>query len=195
MLFRPGPHALTMARSKTSSFWLTSTINIQAIDTFTNGTIDVAAYVDVGDSQGLFIEEVSFIIQSLDTATNSYTGNLQTALVGDATIDMQLSDQPFPAGTMLRAGSVSLVASGTYNFDDGNNVSSLGTDLYPDVFGTLDQAFVVINDQIYFQGLLGISAPIATRNIAITARLKCRVATLSKRDWMAKAITQTGADN
>jgi hypothetical protein len=184
-----------MARSKTSSFWLTETLNIAAVDTFTNGTIDIAAYVDVGDSQGLFVEEVSFIIQSLDIPTNSYTGNLQTALAGDATIDMQLSDQPFPAGTMLRAGAVSLVASGTYNFDDTNNISSLGTDLYPDVYGTLDEAFVVINDQLYFQGLLGISAPIPSKEIAVTVRLKCRVATLSKRDWMAKAITQTGADN
>jgi hypothetical protein len=184
-----------MARSKTSSFWLTETVNVAAVDTFTNGTVAVAAYVDVGDSQGLFIEEVSFVIQSLDTTTNSYTGNLQTALAGDAAIDFQLSDQPFPAGTMLRAGAVSLIASGTLNYDDTNNVTSLGTDLYPDAFGTLDEAFVVINDQIYFQALLGISAPIAARNIAVTARIKCRVATLSKRDWMAKAITQTGADN
>jgi len=121
-----------MARSKTSSFWLTETVNIAAVDTFTNGTVAVAAYVDVGDSQGLFIEEVSFVVQSLDTTTNSYTGNLQTALAGNATIDFQLSDQPYPAGTMLRAGAVSLIASGTLNFDDGNNITSLGTDLYPD---------------------------------------------------------------
>jgi len=181
-----------MARSKTSSFWLTETIDIAAVDTFTNGTIDVSAYVDVGDSQGLFVEEVSFVIQALDTTTNSYTGQLQPALAGDATIDMQLSDQAFPAGTMLRAGAVSLIASGTLNFDDGNNVTSLGTDLYPDAFGTLDQAFVVISDQIFFQGLLGISAPIATRQISVTARLKCRVASMNKSDWMAKAITQVG---
>lgn len=184
-----------MAKSKTSSFWLTETVNIDAVDTFTNGTVDIAAYVDVGDSQALAIEEVHFIIQSLDTTTNSYTGNLQTALAGDACIDMQVSDQPYPAGTMLRAGAVSLVASGTFFFDDGNNVGTMGTDLYPDTYGTLDEARMVINDQLYVQGLLGISAPIAARNIAITARIKARVVSLNKRDWMSIAVTQTAADN
>jgi hypothetical protein len=184
-----------MARSKTSSFWITETINLAAVDTFTNGTIDIAAYVDVGDSQALAIEEVWFVIQSLDTTTNSYTGNINTALAGDAIIDMQLSDLPFPAGTMLRAGGTSLIASGTFFYDDGNNVASLGTDLYPDTFGTLDEARMAINDQLYFQGLLGISAPIATREIPVTVRIKARVVSLSKKDWMSIAITQTAADN
>ena len=52
-----------MAKSKTGSFWLTESVTIASGATSGTGTIDLGAYVDVGDQQALSIEEVDVIWQ------------------------------------------------------------------------------------------------------------------------------------
>ena len=123
-----------MAKSKTGSFWLTERVqSATATNGIISGTIDLGAYVDVGDQQAVAIEEVDFIWQRFATATNTYDGNLPGAVSGNGVFDAQLSDLN-PGGVILPADDQTLIASGTLGLDDTNVVFSLGPDLYPDTF-------------------------------------------------------------
>ena len=70
------------------------------------------------------------------------------------------------------------------------------TDLYPDNFGptSLSEAFMVVNDSLYL--VAGPDGSTTSPNdIFVTARIKCRIAKLSSKDWMAIAIQSTASDN
>jgi len=71
-----------MATSKTSSFWLTESTELTAVGTRVQSTIDLGAYVDVGDQQAIAIEEVGMIIQAQDTTTGFYNNSLRGAATG-----------------------------------------------------------------------------------------------------------------
>ena len=87
-----------------------------------------------------------------------------------------------------------MIASGSLFFDDSNNVASLGPDLYPDTFGKLDEARMVVNDQLYFT-VDASAASAASTQWTNTVRIRCRIVKLSSKDWMAIAIQSTAADN
>jgi hypothetical protein len=183
-----------MATSKTGSFWLTERLDgATAVAGITQGTIDLGAYVDVGDQQALAVEQVDFILQSYNTATGSYNTALQAAAFGDQTWDFQLSDLN-PSTEIVPANTQSLIASAVLMFDDSNNTSSIGPDLYPDIFGKLDEARMVVNDQMYFV-MDAAGAPEAGFQWRATIRIKARIVKLSTKDWMAIAIQSTAADN
>jgi len=57
-LYTEDRYAYLMATSKTGSFWLTEEVTLDTVDTVVTGTIDLGAYVDVGDQQALAIESV-----------------------------------------------------------------------------------------------------------------------------------------
>ena len=183
-----------MATSKTGSFTLveraTSTTAAGGIYT---GTLDLGAYVDVGDQQALAIESVDFIVQAYETDNDVYSGDLAGHTANDCTWDMQLSDLN-PGGEVLPADDNSLIASATLNLDESSNITSMGPDLYPDNFGKLDEARMVVNDQLYF--LFDASAaPTANDQWIVVVRIRCRIVKLSTKDWMAIAIQSTAADN
>ncbi len=182
-----------MATSKTGSFWLTEYVEIEAAAQNAAGTIDLGAYVDVGDQQALAIEQVDFIFQAHDTATDSYDGFFAGTVVGDCAFDAQLTDLN-NAGAIVRADDNTLIASGTMNINDANNVLSLGPDLYPDTFGKLDESRMVVNDQLYLT-LHSTAVIAANQGLGCTARIKARIVKLSTKDWMAIAIQSTAADN
>jgi len=183
-----------MATSKTGSFWLTERLDGgTAAAGNTAGTIDLGAYVDVGDQQALAIEQVDFILQAYDTANDVYNSALQGAASGDTTWDFQLTDLN-PGGAIVSADTQSLIASAVLMFDDSNNTSSIGPDLFPDIFGKLDEARMVVNDQLYFV-MDASTAPVANFQWRATIRVKARVVKLSTKDWMAIAIQSTAADN
>jgi len=182
-----------MARSKTSTFTLTERISsATATGGVYTGTLDIGGLVDVADRQGLAIESVDFVTQVYDVTNNLYSSDFQLHLAGDCVWDMQLSDLN-PGGAILPADDNNLIASGSLFFDDGNNVASLGPDLYPDNFGKLDEARIVINDQMYFV-VDASSAPAAGQQFTTTVRIRCRAVTLGMKDWMALAITSVSND-
>jgi len=183
-----------MATSKTSSFWLTEVITLTAVDLPVQGTIDLGAYVDVGDQQALAVEEVDFIYQIHNTVADTYSSAFQIGYAGDAAVDIQLSDLN-PGSVIIRADDNNLLASGSMLFDDSNNVASMGPDLYPDTFGKLDNARMVVNDQLYLVGESRISAFNADYELVVTARIKARIVKLATKDWMAIAIQSTASDN
>lgn len=183
-----------MAKSKTGSFWLTENVQTQ---TATGGriaaTIDLGAYVDVGDQQAIAIEQVDFIWQNYDVVNDRYSGNLAVGATGDGVFDAQLSDLN-PGGVILRADDNNLIASATVGLDDTNTIFSLGPDFFPDVFGKLDESRMVVNDSLYLVGDVGVGVA-ANMQLSLTARIKARIVKLSTKDWMAIAIQSTAADN
>lgn len=183
-----------MARSKTGSFWLTEAMTGTTASASTlTGTIDLGAYVDAGDGQALAIEEVDFITQLYNTSSNDWTFDYQGGINGDCSMTHQLSDLN-PGAQLLRADDNSLIASGTLLFDDSANLTALGPDLYPDSFGKLDEARMVVNDQLYYT-FEPTTATAANNQYVAVCRIKCRIVKLSSKDWMAIAIQSTAADN
>jgi len=184
-----------MATSKTGSFWLTETIQ-QPInhpaDTPLTATIDLGAYVDVGDQQAIAVEQVDFIWQREDAATGVIDVQLASALAGDGGCGIQVCDLNPGTTSLLRADDNSLVASGALQTDTAGIVSQV--DFFPDTFGKLDQSRMVVNDQLYL--ITSNSQAVgAASNLFVTARIKARIVKLSTKDWMSIAIQSTAADN
>ncbi len=182
-----------MAKSKTGSFWLTDRVMVAAADVGTPqvGTIDLGSYVDVGDQQALAIEQVDFIYQSADS--NGAAQLIRAGSNGDLELACQLTDLN-PNGLIVFADDSQLVASGTLFWDAGNNAVTTGSDFYPDNFGKLDEARMVVNDTLYV--VLGSDGAVAAGEyMSCTVRIKARIVKLTSKDWMAIAIQSTAADN
>jgi len=178
-----------MAKSKTSTFWLTETVTIPAATASgarVSGTIDIGSLVDVGDQQALSIESCDFIHQ----VGADFGGDVESMLNTNGAITTQLSDLN-PGGVLTRADDVNLIASGALNIED--SIASHAGDFYPDTFGKLDEARTVVNDQLYV-----VSGPDTSASggsaVYVTVRLKCRIVKLSTKDWMAIAITSVAND-
>jgi len=191
-----------MATSKTSSFWLTDVVELPAANpsgTVGQATIDLGAYVDVGDQQALSIESVDWIFQR----GSAYAADFTNMLASPGCIECQLADLN-PGANMLRADDNTLVASATLNIGGAydvvtaslvnDNSGSFTADVYPDVYGKLDQARTVVNDQLYVNACNFASA-VGAHQVFVTVRIKCRIVKLSTKDWMAIAIQSTAADN
>ena len=183
-----------MASAKTGSFYLTETVRIpsgSADGTVVQGSIDLGAYVNVATGQAVAIESVDIVYQ----VGANFSSDVARMLATNGSFAVQLSDLN-PGTSMIRADDQSLIASGGLNIDVNNNIATHTTDLYPDNFGptNLSEAFLVVNDTLYLTaGNYG--ALTGGSDIFITARIKCRVAKLSSKDWMAIAIQSAASDN
>ena len=175
-----------MSNAKTSVFYLTERVTIAAANTNYTDTIDLGAYCDVADRQGLLIHSVDFITQGATghTAVTSAVG-------GDGTIFFQLTD--LNRGGLVLADDRALIASGMLTCDTNPFMFSQETDMFPDNFGptSAQGGRIVINDQIYFTAR---STAVAS-DINITVRIKASIITLSQKDFMAIALQSTAADN
>lgn len=193
-----------MAKSVTNSFWLTETLDLTVDTTVVQDTIDLGAYVDVGDRQAVSIEAVDYIFQR-ENATGVFSTELAQVFTADATIDLQLSDLN-PETLIQRADARTLISSGGLTIAEHLVETAAGvftnelfgqwnaTDLYPDNYGVLDEARTVVNDQLYFTGVA--NGPFAANETCVvTVRIKCRIIKLGMKDWMAIAIQSTAADN
>jgi len=183
-----------MAKSMTGSFYLTETVQIPAASAAGSrfqGTIDLGAYVNVPTGQCVAVEQCDFIYQ----AGGDFGGDAGSLVAAQGSITCQLTDLN-PGTAFVRADDQSLIASGALNIDKANNIASQGTDMYPDQWGpeSLSHAFMVVNDTLYF-----VTGPDLANSGAvidyITIRIRCRVAKLSTKDWMAIAIQSTASDN
>jgi len=189
-----------MARSKTSSFWLTETITLAgttAANTRVQGTLDLGSYVDVGDQQAISVEHVDYIFQKQTPADDdSWVSDPQLFLTGNGGLNIQLCDLN-PGTLLVRADDNSLISSASLAIDDANNIATHAADFYPDQYGTLDQSRFVVNDSLFVVGTNSGSAVggIAADTLAMTVRVKCRIVTLKSADWMAIAIQSTASDN
>ena len=120
---------------------------------------------------------------------------VSSMLAGNGALTTQLTDLN-PGTAFVRADNQSLIASSALNIDQANNIATHAADMYPDNFGpaALSEAFMVVNDTLYLvAGPHG--AAIGTADVFVTARIKCRVAKLSNKDFVAIAIQSTASDN
>ncbi|AXH78893.1 MAG: hypothetical protein [Circular genetic element sp.] len=184
-----------MATAKTGSFYLTETISLPAASASgsrVQGTIDLGAYVNVATGQAVAIDSVDFIWQ----VGADFGSDGKSMLQGDGAIGVQLTDLN-PGTAFVRADDQSLIASGSLNIDQTNNVVTHVSDLYPDNFGptALSEAFMVVNDSLYLNAGPDLSASNATAIVFVTARIRARIVKLGSKDWMAIAIQSTASDN
>jgi len=180
-----------MTKSMTGSFYLTETILLtpaSADGTIVQGTMDLSAYVNVPTGQAIAIESVDFVAQVCSTMSPDVGNMLQT----NGALGFQVTDLN-PGTAFVRADNHSLVASGGLNIDVVNNLATHTQDLYPDNFGptNLSEAFLVVNDSLFLTGGNFGAITVAACDVAITARIRCRVVKLSTKDWMAIAIQST----
>jgi hypothetical protein len=184
---------MSMAKSRSGSFYLTETVTLAAADpsgTRVQGVIDLGAYVSVIDGIAIAVESCDFLYQW----ASAYNGAGAGMLAGNGGITCQLTDLN-PGTVFVRADDQSLIASGTLNIDDANNITSQSTDLYPDNFGpaSLSEAYLVVNDSMYVVGGVN-NAAVGGSALFITARLKVRAVSLNKSDWIAIAIQSVASD-
>jgi len=180
-----------MATSKTGSFWLTETVELPvatASGAPVQATLDLGAYVDVGDQQAIAIEVVDFILQ----IGTDFSGPLSQVAVDDCALNIQVTDLN-PGSEFLRADDNSLIASAHLDVDQGNNVGTSTQDFYPDNFGKLDESRMVVNDSLFV--VAGIDGQASADNLFYTARIKARIVKLSSKDWMSIAVQSTASDN
>jgi len=181
-----------MATSKTGSFWLTEVVQLPAGSLSgdrSQGSLDLGAYVDVGDQQAIAIEQVDFIWQTGDDLGSDPRG----MMAGNGSLGMQLSDLN-PGTVFVRADDNNLIASGSMAIDQVNNIATHASDFYPDTFGKLDESRLVVNDSLYVVAGVDQAATGASINFC-TVRIKCRIVKLSQKDWIAIAIQSTASDN
>ena len=178
-----------MATAKTGSFYLSESVQLATLDpdgTRVMGTIDLGAYVNVPTGQAIAIDQVDFIYQG--GAGMESNPEAMLAAGQNGTLGVQVTDLN-PGTLFVRADDQSLIASGALAIDQGNNIGSHVTDVYPDNFGPsgLSDMFICVNDQLYITaGVDG--AAIGGISVFVTARIRCRVVKLSTKDWMAVAI-------
>ena len=183
-----------MATAKTGSFYLTETITIpagSASGSRIQGSIDLGAYVNVATGQAVAVETVDFVYQ----VGTDFGSDGAAMLAGNGALTAQLTDLN-PGTAFVRADNQSLIASGSLNIDQPNNILSHQSDIYPDNFGpaALSEAFMVVNDSLYLVGGPD-GQPVGANAVSLTAGIKCRVVKLGTKDWMAIAIQSTASDN
>ena len=180
-----------MATSKTGSFILSETVSMTASagdgSRFT-GTLDTGPYVNIGTKQALAVESVDFIFQN----GSLFDSNVEAMVAANGSLGIQVTDLN-PGGVFVQADDNSLIASGVLNIDQANNIASHSNDMFPDNFGSLSDAHMVIGDSIHLvAGNDGTAVGSAT--VRVTARLKCRIVKLSEKDLLAMSIQRSAVD-
>lgn len=173
--------------AKTSVFYLTERVTMDAASTDFTDTIDLGAYVDVADRQGILVHSVDYVVQGTTAAEG-----LNPAFGGNADVVMQLTD--LNRGALVFADDRALVSSGRFFYDTDGGLAN-EADLYPDNFGptSAQGGRIVINDQMYLRARTTTVA--SSKAINVTVRIKCSVISLSQKDFMAIALQSTAADN
>lgn len=169
-----------MAKGRTSPFTIATTVNLHSTTAAVTNTVDLAAYVDPADRQGVEIMAVDFIFHDSSTKLPIFSSS-------DFQAAMQCKDNS--AGDLIDYDNLHLVASAGF-VNDGSAGQYMAADIYPDVLQRGKGGRIVVNDSLEIVGES--SASIA--NLAATARITMRVVTLTNKDYMALALT-TVADN
>lgn len=187
-----------MATSKTGSFWLTATVRNDTQGAASQAVVDIGSLIDIPSQRGLSIEQVDFIVQIYDTVLDTYVNSFTATLgAGDnIQMDFQLSDQN-PGTSLVSADNNSLIASGAILYNEPTNTTSVGTDFFPDEYGSSkeDETFIVVNDSLYLVAVpVGIMTLVPNHTIQTTVRIKAKSVKLTAKNWMALAITGLGSD-
>ena len=170
-----------MARAKTAPFIITEVISAASTTAVQSGTLDLSAYVDPGDSQGVEIMAVDYIWFTQDD-------NMPAFHSADFRSVAQLKDNT--NGNLVAYDNIHLVSSGSLYYDAQNVVSNI-SDIYPDIlYLSKDGGRVSVNDSME----ICVKSSASVANLACAVRIQMRVISLNKRDYMTLAL-QTVSDN
>lgn len=169
-----------MAKAKTSPFYVTDTVTLSAAGTYTQSTIPFSSYIDVAAKQAVAILEVDYVTVAANT-NRTYLGT-------DCIVDYQLTD--INRGAMASPDDTALISRGALANDDTAPAMTNENAIYPDSFGSLEQARMVVNDDVFF-GAMSTGVPAAGLTCAV--RIKCQVVSLSQQDFMALALTSVAS--
>lgn len=171
-----------MARAKTAPFIITETISAASTTAVQSGLLDLSAYVDPGDAQGVEIMSVDFIW--FNETSNMPIQNGTTAFQAVA----QLKDNT--NGNLVSYDNIHLVSSGSLYYDTAKGVSN-ASDVYPDVlYISKDGGRVSVNDSME----ICVKSSANVSGLACAVRIQMRVISLTKKDYMTLAL-QTVSDN
>lgn len=178
--------------AKTSVFYLTERLSLTTAGTEVSDTIDLGAYVDVADRQGILVHSVDFVWEGADSSGDCQA--LTLSLGGNGVGQCQVTD--LNRGQIAFADDRALVASGQIAYGNTDNNLHRDSDLFPDNFGptSAQGGRIVINDQMYVRGVW-VGSISANESVEVTVRIKCSVINLSQKDFMAIALQSTAADN
>lgn len=159
-----------MAKGKTATFFIRRSLGIT--NSANTLTIDTSAYVDPADRQGLMIEEVDYIFynNSTNLPFSEQGGQAAVQLLSGAYTELQAYDEE------------DLISSGGVIYDDDGSVDN-ATDIYPDALAT-PSGRIVVDDNMTLVGL----ASSAHTTFSVAVIIKCKVVTLSNKDYMALAL-------
>lgn len=170
-----------MARAKTQPFIVTEVVNAANTTAVQSGTLDLSAYVDAGDAQGVEIMAVDYIWYTSDD-------NMPAAHSVDFRSVAQLKDNT--NGNLVAYDNIHLVSSGSLYFDS-NNIVSNASDIYPDIlYLSKEGGRVTVNDSMEICVKSSVNVP----DLACAVRIQMRVISLTKKDYMTLAL-QTVSDN
>jgi hypothetical protein len=170
-----------MARAKTQPFIVTEVVNAANTTAVQSGTLDLSAYVDPGDSQGVEIMAVDYIWFTSDD-------NMPAAHTAAFRAVAQLKDNT--NGNLVSYDNIHLVSSGSIYFD-ADNVVSNASDVYPDIlYISKEGGRVTVNDSME----ICIKSTVNVPDLACAVRIQMRVISLTKKDYMTLAL-QTVSDN
>ena len=168
-----------MATAKTAPFYLTAQVTLTADNTYVQTTIPLGSYIDVASKQAVAIMEVDYISQATDFSSQ---------LDADKIVDYQLTD--INRGALVSADDTALISHGALAYDNSPPNFSNENSLFPDSFGSLETARMVVNDDVFF----GAQATVAgASNVISTVRIKAVVVKLSEKDFMSLALTSVGS--
>jgi hypothetical protein len=178
-----------MAKAKTAVFTITDgvTLNNGQSGAANMVTMDVGHMIDAASSQGLEILSADFMFQNSLTSAGSFSPDIGASFGADSTVTVQLTDVN-PGTALVGATDRSLVASTNLHYGHGDNIVTSASDFQPDSFE--GDGRYVVNDTLYLTADPSTTI-VSNQNLEISCRLRCKIVTLSKKDWIALAL-QTG---
>lgn len=162
-----------MAKAKTGPFMITEPITVT--NAATTKTIDLGAYVDPADKQGLMVTAVDFIWQNNSNfLPPDFAANYEAKVeVHDAVL-----------GALVGANNYHLVASGGLSTGTAES-ANMTTDIWPDRLGIAkNEGRIIVNDELEIVS----NASAALANTECVVRLTVKVVTLTQKDFMSLAL-------
>ena len=179
-----------MAKAKTAIFTITDGVSLTNAGggAANMASMSIGHMIDAAESQGLEILDVAFQFQNALTGAGSYSPDLSASFGADSTVTVQLTDIN-PGTALVGAFDRSIIGSTNLHYGHGDNIVTMASDFQPDSFGIGDGRYVV-NDTLYLVGDPSTTI-VANNDLQVSVRLRARVVSLSKKDWIALAL-QTG---
>lgn len=169
-----------MAQAKTAPFYITAQVTLTAANTPVQAVLPLGSYIDVASKQAVAILEVDY--------GTVLASNFSSNLTSDMVVDYQTTDINHAA--LVNPSDVSVISRGALLYENAAPISATNMNhLYPDSFGTLEEARMVVNDDVFF---VARASALAT-DLICTVRIKAQVVKLSEKDFMALALTSVAS--